>query len=525
VSKPRRLALLVCYAVATFLAFPQPLGDQVIDLGLVFGWLSPALLLAATSGLRVKRAALTGFGAGVLAHAAVLHWIYVTTVTYGHAPPVVGVITPVLLACYVALFSAGFAATAAATPVRGPLRPFVLAAAWVGFDLLRTMVFTGFPWATLGYALHRDLPLLGLAPITGVYGLSFAGALAGAGLFAAATRTHREAISAASGLLLLHAVGGVAWWLAPAHPQEEHVRVGALQGNIMQGQKWNPALAAHIMDVYSALTRRAAAAGAELVLWPETAVPGSPDTDPALRSQLVALARETGAVLVVGAVGIEGHESPDRSDVRFYDSAFAYDVNGTAVDRYDKTHLVPFGEFLPFRALIGRFVSAVATGVTSGDVSAGTRPRALALPVPGGERVLSAGVPICYELLFPDLMRRFAADGARVLLAITNDAWYGKTGAPHQFLVITALRAAESRTYVVRAANTGVTALIDDRGRVREQTRIFERDLLVADVPLAASGGSATFYVRHGDWFAMACVMLALAALAYGVFMKRSNHA
>lgn len=523
-SRRRRSAMVVGYAGATFLAFPHPLGDAVLDLGWLFGWLSPAFLIAAIAGLRPGRAGLVGFAAGLLAHTAVLHWIYVVTVTYGHAPPLVGVVAPALLAAYIAMFTAGFAAAAAGTELRGPLRPFALAALWVAFDLLRSVVFTGFPWATLGYALHADLPLLGLAPFAGVYALSFAGVLLGAGIVAAVAGERAEAGAALAGVLTLHLLGALGWAGTASPAGDERVRIAALQGNILQGQKWDPVLAAHIMNVYSDLTRRAVADGAQLVVWPETAVPGSPDTDPELRGLLADLARETGATLVVGAVGVEGYTpGGDRSAVRFFDSAYAIDASGDFLHRYDKTHLVPFGEFLPFRGLIGRFVSAVATGITSGDVSAGARPRALELPLPGAGTALTAGVPICYELLFPDLMRRFAADGARVLLAMTNDAWYGRTGAPHQFLVITALRAAESRTWVVRAANTGVTALIDDRGQVIEKTRIFEPDLLVGDVPLTPSAGSRTFYVRHGDWFASACALAALAVLVHGAWVRRSD--
>jgi apolipoprotein N-acyltransferase len=118
---------------------------------------------------------------------------------------------------------------------------------------------------------------------------------------------------------------------------------------------------------------------------------------------------------------------------------------------------------------------------------------------------VSAGVPICYELLFPDLVRRFAGDGAEVLLAITNDAWYGRTGAPYQFLAMTALRSAETRLWTARAANTGVSAVIDARGRVRSRTRIFERGLLVSDLPLRPAPIGGSFYTRYGDVFAYAC--------------------
>jgi apolipoprotein N-acyltransferase len=290
-----------------------------------------------------------------------------------------------------------------------------------------------------------------------------------------------------------------------------------LQGNIDQGQKWSPAFAEETLRIYEELTRAAVARGARIVAWPETAVPGSPDVDRTLRLRLESLARELDATLVVGAVGVDGYD-PSRAGQRgplvYYDSAYAIDPARGVTDRYDKAHLVPFGEYVPLRDVIGRFVKAVATGIAAGDVSAGQAPRRVELTGAGPDGSdLPAGIAICYELLFPDLMRRFAADGARVLIAVTNDAWYGRTGAPHQFLVMTALRAAESRRSVARAANTGVSALIDEHGTVGSRTRIFERDLLVGEVALAAPDESPTFYVRHGDWLAGACWAALGAAL------------
>jgi apolipoprotein N-acyltransferase len=187
---------------------------------------------------------------------------------------------------------------------------------------------------------------------------------------------------------------------------------------------------------------------------------------------------------------------------RLFDSAFAVDRDGRFVDRYDKSHLVPFGEYLPLRALLGRFVRAVATGSAGRDASPGPRPRRVDLPL---DPPLAVGVPICFELIFPDLVRRFAADGAGLLLGITNDAWYGRTGAPLQFLSITAMRSAETGLWGARAANSGVSGFIDQRGRIVARTGIFERDLMVVDVPVASAGQSPTFYVRTGDWLPAAC--------------------
>jgi apolipoprotein N-acyltransferase len=513
-----RAAWLAAHAGLTFLAFPHPVGERVLDLGTPLAFLAPAALWLGIAGLAPRAALRAGFAAGLAAHGLVLHWIYVVTVTYGHAWPPVGVVAVLLLASYVAAFTALLAGASAWLEARRAAGPFVLAALWVALDHLRSFALTGFPWATLGYALHADRPLRALAPYAGVYALSFAAALGGASLAALARGRRRAALAGAAALAALHALGAGMLEAEAPRAGEERVAVAVLQGNIDQGRKWSPAASEETLRIYEDLTRRAAARGARVVAWPETAVPGSPDVDRGLRRRLEALAREVDATLVVGAVGVDGYD-PARAGqlgaLAYYDSAYVIDPARGVADRYDKAHLVPFGEYVPLRGLIGRFVKAVATGIAAGDVSAGARPRRVALPgaAPGGAD-LPAGIAICYELLFPDLMRRFAADGARVLIAVTNDAWYGRTGAPHQFLVMTALRAAESRRSVARAANTGVSALIDEHGTVRSRTRIFERDLLVGEVALAAPGERPTFYVRHGDWLAGACwAVLAGAAL------------
>jgi apolipoprotein N-acyltransferase len=517
---------VAAYAAATFLAFPHPVGGVVLDLGLVLAWASPVLLLRALEGLAPAAAARRGFAAGLLAHAAILHWIYVVTVRYGHAPAAVGVLAPVALAAYVAAFTAAFGAGAGWLAARGLASPFALAALWTALDHLRSFALTGFPWATLGYAQHHNPALLGLASLTGVYGLSFATALGGAGLHAAwlarraGPRAGRPALAALAGVAALHAAG-----LAAPHPAADaaagSVRVAVLQGNIDQGVKWSRQWFTSTLDAYAELTRAAAAAGAELVVWPETAVPAAIENGEREVELLSDLARETGVALVVGAVGI-APVAPGRQ-MQVTDSAFFIAPDGVFRDRYDKTQLVPFGEYVPFQALLGRWLSAVARGMATTGVTAGEAPRAVELALPGGRR-LTAGVPICYELIFPDLVRRFVSDGAEMLLAITNDAWYGRTGAPFQFLAMTALRSAETGVWTARAANTGVSAIIDDRGQVRSQTALFERAWLVADVPRRGAGGGRTFYVRHGDWFAWLCWAAVAGLGVAGLKRARRSH-
>jgi apolipoprotein N-acyltransferase len=515
VAEPaRRLAFLGGYAIASFASFPHPLGDRVVDLGGWVAWLAPALLLLGLQGLAPRRAAALGFAAGLAAHAAILHWIYVVTVVYGHAPPVVGWLAPVALALYIAGFTGAFGAGIAWLARRGLASPWAAALWWTCLDHLRSFLLTGFPWATLGYAQHANGALVGLAAWTGVYGLSFVTVLGGAALAQVVReRRLRAGPLLAAGVVAAAHLPGL---LAGADPErgEGRIRVAVLQGNIDQGVKWDPQWFERTLSIYEELSRQAATRGAELIVWPESALPVGLDGERSagLRGRLGSLARELEAGLVLGGVGLD--LGPDQRPSAYYDSAFVVAPDGRFLERYDKAHLVPFGEYVPFQRELGRLLRAVARGIAAIGVTPGTGPRSLALPRPDGAPAVSAGVPICYELIFPDLVRRFVRDGAGMLLAITNDAWYGRTGAPFQFLAITAVRSAETRVWTARAANTGVSAFIDARGRVRSRTRIFERGLLVEDVPYRPPPIGGSFYTRHGDVFAATC-WIGIAVLGF----------
>jgi apolipoprotein N-acyltransferase len=520
-SRTRRAAWLAAFAVVLFLSFPHPVGARVLDLGLALAWFAPALLLLGLRGLAPRAAAGAAFATGLVAHAMVFHWIYVATVHYGHAPAPVGVLAAFGLALYPALFFGVFGAAWAVLSRARLDAPLAAAALWVALEHARSFVATGMPWALIGYTQHANAPLVAWAPFTGVWGMSFVVVAIGATLARAVALWRVDATLGVALAALAALLGAGALDLArdPGQPPET-VRVGVLQGNVDQGVKWSPEWAERTLADYEALTRRAADDGAQVVVWPETAVPGSPDYDPILAERLAALARELRVALVVGAVGVEPHA---EGGLRYFDSAFVLSPDGASADRYDKTVLVPFGEYVPFRALLGTFVEAIARGAANTDVSAGRAPRAVAVPLADGTALL-AGVPICYELLFPDAVRRFlspaGAAGAEMLLAITNDAWYGRTGAPHQFLVMTALRSAENRVWTARAANTGISAVIDDRGRVRMQTPLFEQTLLVADVPRRPVPVGGSFYARHGDWLPTAC-WIAMAGLLFVAWRRR----
>jgi apolipoprotein N-acyltransferase len=362
-----------------------------------------------------------------------------------------------------------------------------------------------------------------LTAVSGVYGLTFLAVLLGASAlrFAGSRRERRREGFRELGIVAaaLLAAAGIGGWQRiadrPVYEAQPRIRVAALQGNIDQNQKWSPQAFEATLLAYEDLTHRAAKDGAQLIAWPETAVP-APLAWPELHDRIAALAREVRTPLIVGAIGVDFDAQGRPTD--HYDSAFVFSAEGELLDRYDKTHLVPFGEYLPLGPLLGQFVRAIATGSIADDVSEGERVRAIDVPLVNGETV-RVGIPICYELIFPDLVRRFAADDAQLLVGITNDAWYGRTGSPYQFLAMTALRSAETRLSGVRSANTGVSALISSDGRSFATTPIFERDLLVGEVPILEFS-KPSFYTRHGDLFAHACtvatVLFSLLALLRG---------
>jgi apolipoprotein N-acyltransferase len=291
--------------------------------------------------------------------------------------------------------------------------------------------------------------------------------------------------------------------MAQPLPEAGTIRVGLVQGGVAQEDKWRPELALENVDRHLELTRQAEAQGAELVVWPESAVPFYYDHTPALAERLREEVRSHGIHLIFGN---DDREIAPAGEGRVFVGAKMLSPHGDLVLRYHKIQLVPFGEYVPLQPLItlgGRVAAKVIEQVA--DFTPGTE------PVVGEALGHRLGVFICYEAVFPHLVRRFAAGGAELLVNITNDAWYGRTSAPHQHLAMTAFRAVENGRYLVRAANTGITAVVDPRGRVVARTSLFEATVLVRDVPLLKG---STFYARHGDVFAWAALGATLALTA-----------
>ncbi|MGH7325619.1 MAG: apolipoprotein N-acyltransferase [Candidatus Rokuibacteriota bacterium] len=483
--------LAVLSGVFLSLSFPGS-GDQ--------GWLAfvalvPLLVALQDAGWR--RAGELGFVAGIVFWLTSIPWVAQTMVSYGGLAWPLAALVLAGFAAYLALYWAVFCALLSRISLgSGGLFVVVSASLWVSLEFLRTYLFTGFPWNLLSYSQWRNVPLIQVAAVTGVYGVSFVVVAVNAALWRALERGQdwRQGVAALGAAALIVALALASGWLPPRDVASPSVRIALAQGSIEQGVKWEPAYQDATLEVYRDLTVEAAGRGARVVVWPETAVPFFLQEDPR-RLQVERLARETGIYLLVGA--------PDRTSGRPRNSAFLVGPDGRFLGRYDKRHLVPFGEYVPLKPLLG-FVDVLGGGAI-GDFAPGRQ--TTLLETPAGR----LAVVICYEAIFPSEVRDFFLAGADVLVNITNDAWFGRSAAPVQHLAMAAFRAVENRAYLVRAANSGISAIVAPDGRIEQTSGLFRREVLSG---LVAPRAGASLYTRHGDLFAWATVAVVLAALS-----------
>ena len=459
------------------------------------------LLLAVVRARSVARGFACGLVAGAVYFAGTIYWIPRVMEEYGGLPAPLAWVVHLLLVAVLATFPAAFGAALGTVARRhGAAALHAAPAIWVTTELGRIYVLTGFPWVLLGYSQTPVLPVAQLASLTGVLGLSALVALVNATLaFAVEVRGPRRTRALAATAAVVLAVIGFGAWRLQADTLRSAgtpLRVAAAQGNIAQHDKWNPALREDIVAAYLDLTRRAAAAGARLVVWPEAATPFAFQNDPLQAEAVRQVARDAGVHLLLGT----NHARYDGAP-RYYNAAVMVDAAGETTGIYAKQHLVPFGEYVPLRRLLF-FVSPLVESV--GDFSPGPGPRTLSMD---GAPV---GAAICYEIIYPELVRGFVTRGSRLLATLTNDAWYGRTAAPYQHFQQATMRAIELGRYLVRAANTGISGVVDPYGRVVASTPLFERRLVAADVRLL---DARTLYSRTGDVLAYACAVVTVLAL------------
>jgi apolipoprotein N-acyltransferase len=495
-ASPRRAAIqrLVVAAAAGFtlhLAYPRPGWD-------LLGWVSLAPVLAlAVTATGPRRAFVEGWTAGLAFFVPLLRWLIHTMTTFSTLSlPLAGLVL-LALAGYLALYVGAVAAAVAWLRDRlGPAALWLAPAFWVTGELARTYLLSGFPWGLLGYIPHRRLAVIQIAAWTGVYGVSCLLVLVNTAIAWGLVRRTPRAVAAGAVIAGLAVTAAMAVGATARAPSGTTLPVTIVQGNIDQSIKWDKAHQQATLRTYAELTR-AGADRTRLVVWPEAAVPAYLLYEPWALAWLTELARDVERPLLVGAPDAvrEGRAT------RFLNSAFLVAERGVTA-RYDKMHLVPFGEYVPLKRLLF-FVEAIAADI--GDFTAG-RERVI-FPLEGAP----FGTVICYEVIFPDLFRRFVREGARFMVNITNDAWFGDSGGPLQHLAVVPLRAVENGVAVARAANTGVSALVSPSGRIGPELGLFHRGFLQVAVPLRAR---ETFYTRFGDVFASFMGVVTAAALA-----------
>lgn len=513
------LSLPAASGLLFFLSFPQ------YDLW-PLAWIALVPLLIALHRAPPTAAFWYGWLAGGIYYLGCIYWVTHAMVRYGNLPLWLSVAVMLLLVAYAGVYLGVFAVFyAKIQKYPALLQLFLAPAAWVALEWLRGHLLTGFPWALLGYSQFQLLPFVQVSDLTGIYGVSFLLVMINlaltqgllAGLRQRPSGFREVGVPLLTALVVVMLVFAYGFWrLSPPDVAPVPLNVALIQGNIDQAQKWNPAYQQETLRIYEGLTRQASAQaagrdGLDLVVWPETATPFFFERETQYRQRLEALAQDLKTPLLFGSPAAEFTDDP-RSGNRsptLYNSAYLLSAEGGLAARYDKIHLVPFGEYVPLGTLLS-FLHKLVEGI--GEFGAGRT--FTVMEIPKG----SLGVVICFEVIFPELVRQFVKRGTALMVTITNDAWFGRTSAPYQHFSMVVFRAIENRVPFVRAANTGISGYVDAYGRIRAAGGLMERTFLIETVTPKTR---RSFYSEYGDLFAYLCGIIALTFGLRAFFFKK----
>jgi len=498
---PTRTAVLVSSVSIFLLWLALPGGGEFWPLLIVA---CVPFLLSVCRGTR-KQVILCGLLVGTGHFLVQLYWIVFVLGQYGGLPLFASVPALVLLSLYMAGYVLIFGLL-----VRRFIQSFspficlwIIPCAWVGLDWLRSFLFGGFPWMDLGYGVANIPLLFQSADIWGHYGLTFlilqintffTLLIVNSNVKKAITQL---AVPVSLMLLVTFAYSSWRWQqLEDTLQNADTIAVGIVQGNVDQGQKWNPdrqgsTVRGYIDQSFLLMQKKPRP---ELLVWPETSLPFYPVNHPLLLP-IHRLLDEEQVLLLTGAPWYE-RENPTSEEILFYNSSLLFNEKGDIVARTSKSHLVPFGEYVPLK----RFLPFIAPLVQAvGNFSRGE------IANPPACKKARIGVLICFESIFGEISRKWVDAGANLLVNMTNDAWYGKSSAPYQTLAMTRLRAVETRRSIVRSANTGFSGFIDPMGRVQQGSPLFVSWEATGQVPIMEE---KTFFVQGGYLFAPFCFML-----------------
>jgi apolipoprotein N-acyltransferase len=477
--------VLLNFALALISGLLLVLIHPRFDLGFLAPFATVPLLYALAREWEPRWRFLLGYAAGLVFWGGMCYWIHFVMSVHGQLGPVLGG-GVFLLFCLLKGLHLGLFGVLGAVLIRRWYAVAAIPALWVAIERIPDPF--GFMWLPLGNAgVNMGVPMR-LAPITGVYGLSFLFAMMGTAVTLILLRRPRLQLAPLALALVLPLLPRL------PEPQQATARAVVVQPNIEESDQWTPEMVARLNQSLEYLSlKRGLASRPRVILWPEMPAPVYYYDDPPLRDRVAQIARLTGAHVLMGTVAHNDRKAP-------LNAALMVAPDGTALGRYDKMFLVPFGEYIP--APFG----TIATKITNeiGDFIPGERVVTFKM---GSDTV---GPFICYESAFPHLVRRFVAEGATVLANLSNDGYFGRTAAREQHLQLVRMRAAENRRWIVRATNDGITATLDPAGRVVQQFEPFRQDsFTVGYSPVP----DLTPYSRYGDWFAWTCAAGAILAL------------
>lgn len=475
-----------------------------------------------------KRTFFIGWLFGFFFFLATVYWVVYSMYVYGGVPLVLSIFFMLLLVSILALYPALFALTWRWTKDFGVLsRLFLVPSAWVGLEYLRGLLFTGFPWAFTGYTQARFNPLIQIADIFGVYGLSFLVVLVNLAIYgflfkkeegAAFFGLERRLAAVLVALALLTSTLAYGFikidLLEKSFLDWKPMKVGVAQGNVDQSIKWDKNFRLKTIEIYSELTRDTASEGAELIVWPESAVPFYLFYDNKLGGLVRGVARNSQTYLLTGSPHFRDNEPGSLEWTDYYNSAFLIDPAGNIKGRYDKVKLVPFGEYVPMKKALF-FIKKLTEGYADFTPGGGHRP----IDMDG----VGIGILICFESIFPDISSATVRNGAKMLVILTNDGWFGKTSAAYQHFDMAILRAVENRVYLVRAANRGISGVVDPLGRVIEETGLLTRESFVAELRTKDGDGAGrqTIFTLYGRFFPIVLIFFSVFAIAIKFKFRR----
>ena len=485
------------FAVLLILAFPNPQISILV-------WIAFIPLFFAIDNSSRRKSFTLFYLAGIIFFGGILYWLtYVTKLGY------------TILIFYSALYFGVFGLLSniflarLRTSKLNFLSFLLIPALWVSLEFIRGILFTGFPWGILGYTQYENPIIIQIADITGSYGVSFLIIMVNFVIYAYLSKYFRKMLqfSALTFQLIMSAVVIAAVMLYGYYELARDdigtgLKLSIVQGNIAQDKKWDPAHKDYVLTRYETLTRKAARDKGDLIIWPETAVPGFLD-EKDINVRLKKIIKDIDVPLFLGAPTYESRFEKDY----FFNSAALFSSNGNIKKKYNKLHLIPLGEYVPFEQyfpFIRDFID-----VPIGDYTPGEEFTLFDISKDGARFKYAA--LICFEDIFPSLARRFVLNGADFLINITNDAWFKESGEQLQHTQASVFRAVENRASVLRAANTGFSCYINPKGIIEDS--IHDRDTGSMYIPGFITfevkiGKKKTFYTKYGDIFAYLCIVL-----------------